>query len=53
MIKDQWTVDEDYSQKLIFDSGSSPISITLNISKNPPLLVDNWKIVPRSSPLKV
>ena len=48
MINDQWTEDDDY--QLIKIDGDS---ITLDIRKHPPLVVDNWKIVPRSSPLKV
>ena len=47
MINDQWTEDDDY-QIIKFKEDC----ITLEIRRNPPLVVDNWKIAPRS-PLKV
>ena len=47
MINDQWTEDDDY-QIIEFKEDC----ITLEIRRNPPLVVDKWKIAPRS-PLKV
>ena len=48
MTNEHWKEDDDY-QLMKFDKDS----ITLKVPINPPLEEDNWKIVPRSSPLKV
>ena len=47
MSNEQWTEDDD-PQIIKFKEDC----ITLEIPRNPSLVVDNWKIVPRS-PLKV
>ena len=44
-----WNHDVYNAQWIIFKSDS----ITLNIQSNPPLEVDNWRITPSSTPLKV
>lgn len=47
MIMEKWKENDDY-QHIKFRNGT----ITLDIPRAPPLIVNNWKIVPQS-PLRV
>ena len=48
---EDWNPDVDNStHRFMFKEGDS---LTLDIQTDPPLEVDNWRIIPRSTPIKV
>ena len=48
MTMEKWTDDDDYLHFIFKDD-----CVTLEIPGNPPVIVDSWEIIPRSTPLEV